>query len=204
MGIPAPTAAFFTGELCRWRPRPRGRSGCVTTPSIWKSGWRTRCSREGTAKAGVPQKTMRSATASLPFAGFFHFPDFSFDQIAFEQAEVGDEKNTIQMVDFVAESAREQPFTAHFKFFPGRVLRAHRHKLRTQDMPAESGQREAAFLFALLAFCMHYFRIRADNLRLRVFPHAHINHSQALADSDLRRGQSHSVCGVHRLEHICN
>ena len=39
--------------------RPRGLSGCVTTPT---TGWRdaSRASSVGTAKAGVPKNTMRS------------------------------------------------------------------------------------------------------------------------------------------------
>src|SRR5271157_29375 len=105
MGIPVSAAAFLTGELAVCCPRPRGRSGCVTTPMISKSGCEIRCCREGTAKAGVPQKTIRSATARLPLAGFFQFADFSLDHVPLEHAEVRDEENSVEVVDLVAERA---------------------------------------------------------------------------------------------------
>src|SRR5580658_1483228 len=51
-------AASFTGEAATSMPRPRGRSGCVTT-SGRECPASTSFSRVGTAKRGVPQKTKR-------------------------------------------------------------------------------------------------------------------------------------------------
>src|SRR6201987_1608212 len=127
--MPASSAASFTGELAIFLPRPRGRSGCVTTPAIWKYESESSARREGTAKAGVPQNTSFSGTAALPLARFFHLANFALDHVALEHAEMHDEKRSVQMIDFVAESASEQSFAAHFAFSAGSVLRAHRDVL---------------------------------------------------------------------------
>src|SRR5208282_4387381 len=120
--MPAAVAASFTGELAVSCPRPRGRSGCVTTATTWKSGCAIKCCRDGTAKTGVPQKTIRSATARLPLAGFFQLADFPLDHVALEHAEVRDEEDSVEVVDLVAERAGEQAFAAHLEFLPGGVL----------------------------------------------------------------------------------
>src|SRR6266404_7484661 len=56
MAMPKRVAASFTGETATSIPRPRGRSGCVTTSGReWPAS--TNLSRVWTAKLGVPQKT---------------------------------------------------------------------------------------------------------------------------------------------------
>src|ERR1700722_15134408 len=97
------SAASFTGELASSPPRPRGRSGCVTTPSILKSGCGIKCRKEGTANAGVPQNMIFSGTGFLPLAGFLHLADFSFDHVALQHAQVRDKQHAVQMIDLVAE-----------------------------------------------------------------------------------------------------
>src|SRR5712671_7425290 len=49
-------AYCLTGEETVSRPRPLGRSGCVTTSCTWNPESTNRSS-VGTAKPGVPQKT---------------------------------------------------------------------------------------------------------------------------------------------------
>ena len=56
------------------------------------------------------------------------------------------------MVDLMAEGARQQSFAAHFVGFAFHILRANGDIRRTQHIAAESRQRKAAFLFALVAF----------------------------------------------------
>src|ERR1700744_3570486 len=128
--MPRSSAATFTGDFWISRPRPAGRSGCVTTPSTRNAGSPASATKEGTAKAGVPQKTIRSGgTGRLPLARFLHFADFALDQIALEHAEVIDKEDAIEMIDLVAEGACEQAFAAHFELFAVDILGANRHVL---------------------------------------------------------------------------
>src|ERR1035437_1329851 len=61
---PSPSAACFTGDAAAFCPRPRGRSGGVSTAAT-SCPARTMASSVGTAKAGVPSNTRR-IRANLP------------------------------------------------------------------------------------------------------------------------------------------
>ena len=63
-GVRAARAVILTGASVTFCPRPRGRSGWVTTPTTW-CGDLIRCSSEGTANCGVPKNTTRIR---------YHFP----------------------------------------------------------------------------------------------------------------------------------
>src|SRR5271169_2788366 len=140
MGMPAFVAASFTGELASSLPRPRGRSGCVTTASILNSGRATSSRRVGRANAGVPQKIIFSGgTKVLPLAGFFQLADFAFDEVALEHAEMRDEEDAVAVVNLVAEGSGEQAFTAAFERSARRTLRADGDVLGALDVTAESG-----------------------------------------------------------------
>ena len=70
-GISCAAAHAFTGETVYFCPRPRGRSGCVTTAMTSARSLRSaRAASVGTAKEGVPIKTTRSLVTlcSPPFA----------------------------------------------------------------------------------------------------------------------------------------
>src|SRR5256886_17141924 len=106
----AASAASFTAENETLCPRPRGRSGCVITPTISMSGCARRCLSVGTANEGVPQKTIRiinplrppgGRPRHLPPALFPELLDFPFDQVALQHAEVLQKKNPIQVIDLV-------------------------------------------------------------------------------------------------------
>src|ERR1700689_1947469 len=153
------------------------------TPAISKSGSAISRRKDGTANAGVPQKTIRSATARLPVAGFSQFADFPLNQVPLEHAEMRDEENSIEVVDLVAECAGEQTLAAHFEFFPRGILRADGDILRPCHVSAKSGDRKATLFFSLLSFGMNDFRIRADDFRFDVLPVAHVNHGHPPADS---------------------
>ncbi len=58
MGSRCWRASTLMGEGVKVCPRPFGRSGCVTTPTTWSSD-RSKASSDGTAKSGVPMKTIR-------------------------------------------------------------------------------------------------------------------------------------------------
>jgi len=66
---PADSARAFTGDAETCRPRPRGLSGCVTTPTTVAWGEASRASSVGTAKAGVPKNSTRSGITTFPCAG---------------------------------------------------------------------------------------------------------------------------------------
>src|SRR5580698_9348547 len=202
-GIPAATAASFTGELDLTWPRPRGRSGCVTTPSTLNSLCASSSRRLGRANAGVPQKTILSGgTRVLPLAGFFQLANFTLDEVALEHTQVRDEQDAVQVIDLVAESTGEQAFAAAFELGARRVLRADGDVLRTFDVATKPWQRKAAFFFALLAFGVNNFGIGQDHLRLRNFPIGDVDHREPQAHANLRRCEPHAIRGVHGFEHV--
>src|SRR5229473_3107033 len=203
-GIFAARAAFFTGEEESSRPRPRGRSGWVMTPTILKSGCARRFFRVGIANCGVPQNTMRMAhpLRRLPLALFSELLDFALDEVALEHAEMLNEENSIQVIDLVAESARQEIFTANFKLLALRILRAHRDELRANDVAAEAGNREAAFLFADFAFGVDDLRIRENDFGFGILAAGDVDDGETQAQADLRRGQADTLRGVHGSEHI--
>src|ERR1700733_2513792 len=122
---PAPIANSFTGEVAISWPRPRGRSGWVITASTDISPAAASARKAGNANSGVPQKIMRSATAPLPIPGFLEFSDFAFDEIAFQHADVLNEKCSGKMIDFMGERARQKPFAEHFEILARCILRFH-------------------------------------------------------------------------------
>src|SRR5271156_4178736 len=132
--------------------------------SDWASRWR----RDGTANSGVPQKIILSGTRVLPLAGFLQLTDLALDHVALQHAQVSDEEDAVEVIDFVAKCARKQAFAAHFEFFSRSVMRAYGHILRPRNVCAKPRHGEASFLFALFAFGVNDFRIRADEFGLRI------------------------------------
>src|SRR5262249_19203305 len=66
-GTPARSASSFTGEAWMCCPRPRGRSGWVTTATTEPTARHARS--EGTENSGVPKKARREATSGLLVRG---------------------------------------------------------------------------------------------------------------------------------------
>src|SRR5579859_1527583 len=201
-GMPAASAASLTGdeEIC-W-PRPRGRSGCVITATISKSDCERRCWSEGTAKAGVPQKRRRSGATSSPLALFFQFFDFALDEVALEHAEMLDEENAVEVVDFMAEGAGEQIFAADLEGLALGVLRFYGDELRSNDVATKPGNREAAFFLAFFTFSVNDFGIGENDFRLGIFSAGDIDDSHAQGHADLRGSQADALSGVHGGKHI--
>src|SRR4029077_18124778 len=110
----------------------------------------------------------------------------ALDQISLEHAEMLKEKNAVEVVNLVAESAGQQPLAAHFINFALYILRTHGHVSRAQNVSAEPGQRQAPFLFTLVSFHMNDLRIGKDHARLWIFSHAYVNHSKPFGQPDLR------------------
>src|SRR4029077_11207272 len=120
----------------------------------------------------------------LPLALLFELFDFALDQVALQHAQVLDEENAVEMVDFMAERAGEEVLAADFKGFTLGVLRFDRDELRAQDVAAEAWNGEAAFFFALFPFGMDDFRVGQNDFRFRIFPAGYVDHGDAQIHAD--------------------
>src|SRR5262249_869577 len=179
-------AACFTADWESSWPRPRGRSGCVRTARTSKSRWARRCRREGTAKAGVPQNTMRmvftrkrsrrTAFRALPLALFLHLLDLAFDEIALEHAEMLKVEDAVEVIDLVVKGTREIVFGFHFEPFTSRILGFYRDELRADDVAAKAWDGEAALFFTLFPLGVNDFGVYENDFGFGVFAGGDINH----------------------------
>src|SRR5215831_19520529 len=112
------------------------------------------------------------------------------------------EQNAIEVVDFVAERAREEVLTANFERFTLHVLCLDGDKLRPHNVPAESGNGETTFFFAHFTFGMSYLGVRKNNFPFRIFSAGHVDYRKAHALSDLRSSQPYALRRVHGSEHV--
>src|SRR5207237_2704394 len=110
-----------------------------------------RASREGRAKAPVPRKTILTGLLSLlPVVGAGLLAELALHEVALERSQPVDEQETVDVVDLVAERAREQVVS-----FVGPIVSVGvetlDHDARGADgRAAEPGHGETAFLVALL------------------------------------------------------
>src|SRR6266704_2564799 len=110
----------------------------------------------------------------LPLALFPELFEFSLDEVALQHAEVLQKEDSVEVIDLVAKSSRQQVFAANFERLTLGILRFDGDKLRTHHVAAKTRNREAAFLLADLAFRVSDLRIRQHNFRFRIFPAGHI------------------------------
>src|SRR5713101_2291653 len=111
---PRASARTFVGGAERTRPRPFSRSGCVTSAATsWPAS--SSASSEGTAKAPVPRKTTLTAASSsprypllLPVVRPGLLAELALEQVALERRQAVDEEQPVDVVDLVAERARQQ------------------------------------------------------------------------------------------------
>src|SRR5581483_1172389 len=120
--MPKRSAHSFTGDAASCCPRPRGRSGCVTTAAT-SCPAATICSKVGTAKAGMPRKTRRMAPPLIPISGALLLLDLALHQVAFERADVRDVQLAVEMIGFMLQRARQQIFTGLLELHAFGVLR---------------------------------------------------------------------------------
>src|SRR5690242_10635896 len=95
------------------------------------------------------------------------------------------EEDAVEVVDFMAEGTGKEILAANFENLAFGILSFDGHKLRADDIAAESGNGEATFLFAIFAFGMNDFGIGENNLGLGVFPAGDVDHGEAHALSNL-------------------
>src|SRR5512142_172987 len=149
MGRPRRSAHSFTGEAASCCPRPRGRSGCVSTASTW---WPVPTIRSsvGTANAGVPRKTSFIGVSG-PLPGFLQFLDLALDQVALQRAEMRNVEPAVEVIGLGQQGARQQILAGDFVLFALRVLRPRRDFPAAAHLLANFGNAEAALFAFLLA-----------------------------------------------------
>src|SRR5258708_11353065 len=111
-----------------------------------------------------------------------------------------DEKNAVEVVDFVAEGAGKQVFAANLERFAFGILRFYGDELRRDDVAAKAGYGEAAFFFALFAFGVNDLGIGEDDLGFGVFSAGDVNDGDANGKADLRCGEADALRSVHGCE----
>src|SRR5271167_29326 len=124
-GSPRASAICFTGDAANAMPRPRGRSGCVTTNFTRKPA-HTSFSSVGAANIGVPQNT-RSIMEALPFALLHQLADLAFHHVPLKRADVVNVELPVEMIGFMHQGARQQIFPTHFKRLPLQILGTRRN-----------------------------------------------------------------------------
>src|SRR5712692_10551607 len=113
-----------------------------------------------------------------------------------------DEKNAVEVIDFVAEGTSKQVFAADLERLAFGVLRLYGDELRPDDVAAKAGNGEAAFFFALFTFGVNDFGIGKDDLGFGIFPAGDVNDGDANGEADLRSGEADALRGIHGGEHI--
>ena len=73
-----------------------------------------------------------------PLARFSEFTNFSFNQVALENADVTDIESTVEMIGFVKKGAREQILASHLEPLASYILRLHGNFLSARDLLAEA------------------------------------------------------------------
>src|SRR5271157_871519 len=200
MGRSSASAARLTGDAANFMPRPLGRSGWVAT-SLMRKPAATSFSSVGTANSGVPQNT-KSIMAALPFALLHQLADLALQHVAFQRADVVDVELAVEVIRFVHQGARQQVFPADFKCFAFNVLGTRRDLARSRHLLAKLRQAEATFVGRKPSFGVDDLWIHEHDLGLRIFLKGDIDNGDALADANLRRGQTDAVRGVHAFKHV--
>src|SRR5437899_3269654 len=201
-GTPRRSATTLAGVADRERPRPFSRSGCVTTAATsWPAS--SRASSDGTAKAPLPRNTTRTGPSSLlPVVGACLLAELALHQVPLERGQTVDEQKPVDMVDLVAERAREQlrPFIGPLLAVGVEAL--DDDALRPHRGAPEAGHGEAALVVTLLPLTQHELGIdQLDELAL-LLADGEVDHDDAQGHGDLRRGQADARGRVHRLDHV--
>src|SRR5260370_9155946 len=108
-----------------------------------------------------------------------------------------DEKNAVEVVDFVAEGAGQKIFAANLERFALGILRFYGDELRADDVAAKAGNGEAAFFFALFAFGVNDLGIGEHDLGFGVFSAGDVNDGEPTGKADLRCGEAYALASVH-------
>src|SRR5260370_26597749 len=156
---------------------------------------RPRSCLAGAQRCCAPTRSM--LLRRLALALFLKFFDFALDEIALEHAEMLDEKNAVEVIDFVAEGAGQKIFAANLERFALGILRFYRDELRPDDVAAKAGNGEAAFFFALFAFSMNDFGLPEDDLGFRGVFTRYFSDADSKGKADFPCGPADALRGGH-------
>src|SRR5947209_1171255 len=106
------------------------------------------------------------------------------------------------MIGFVLHSPSEQLFSVGLEPVSFGILRANRALHGTCDVLAEVRKAKTSFAMRLPPFLLHDLWIDNHHFRAHIFFERAIDYRDFLRDSDLWRGESYSMGGVHGFEHV--
>ena len=181
-------------------PRPRGRSGCVTTPTTACAEARS-ASSVGTANCGVPKKTTFSPSA-LTICRPSQLPDLADDQIALDAAQPIDEQRAVEVIHLVLERARQQSVPSICCGWPSRSSPFDDGAQRPDDRGVEAGTLRQPSSSSCMPSRSTNSGIDHHDQPARIAPERDVDDEDAQRHADLRRRQADARRGVHRLDHV--
>src|SRR5581483_6010580 len=212
-GRPSSVAAFFTGLGTRPPPRPRLRSGWVTTRAM---SWPASCSarRARCASGGLPRKTIRTGPGTLlrpgrrPAAVVVDAQpaDLPAGAAGAEDlhglpAEIGvepvEQEVAVEVVGLVEEDPAEQVLPFPDELLAVDVVAGQGDAAGPHDREVEARHRQAALLVLPALRGLHDRRVHHGER-----PVAGVVDEDPLLHADLVGGQPHAGSGVHRLDHV--
>src|SRR6185295_4922195 len=141
--MPRAVARRFTGPGSERKPRPAGRSGCVSARTTsWPASRRRASARS--ANSGVPAKTRRRKAQSGALAQLLG--KLGADALLLELRQVLDEDLALQMIHFMLDAHGEQALRLQRECSAVLVVGAHLHALCPLHQFVDGGHRETAFL----------------------------------------------------------
>ena len=201
------SANTFTGDAEISWPRPRGRSGCVTTAAISNRESARSCLRDGRPNAGVPQNTMRSGVGAAIVVNY-HSPFLRNLRMrrrirsrlsmlrCWKKALHSDDRSRGRKR---AQEGFRRAFQTNFhKASCARTVT----KSGRRTLPRKPGKERQPSSSRCSPSGVNDFRVRDYDFRFRIFADAGVNHGEPQADADLRRGEAYALRGIHGDEHI--
>src|SRR5262245_26677151 len=208
-GIPSERARSATGGEASRRPRPRGRSGRVSTSVGRWASLPARRSRTAAANSEVPRKTvLKSPTppgrplgdGRRPVLGrFLGLAHRAHRLLARLAGDAIQDQHAIEVVHLVLDHPGSQPVGLDLELTPARVARAHSHARRALDLDVHAGQAQAP-LFGELALLALPHPDRVDEGRQLVLRVGPVD-EHAVQHSELGRGQPDAERVVHQIAH---
>src|SRR5688500_1110030 len=195
------------------RERPRGRSGCVTTPATSNPSPMS-ARRGGAANSGVPQKRIRIVWSERLFAVptgdcvrrklsnvqrevLLHRLPLRERRAPLEKAEVVEEQLAVQVIDLVLQAASEEIGGLEFERLAIAIERSHRNARRAIDVAEHFRDREATFLAPGGALADDDLWVHDDDRAV-----VEVDHGEPLRPTHLWCREPDALRRVHRLEHV--
>src|SRR6267142_554792 len=194
-----PSAKRFTGLMAAFRPRPAGRSGCVSTRATsWPACNRRASARS--AKSGVPAKTRRRKARSGGLAQLLR--ELGADALLLELRQVLDKHLALQMIHLVLDANGKQALRFKRERVAVLIVGTNLHALRALDQLIDAGHRETSFLDVGYAGRFDDFRVHEHYQGVAAL--GDVDDDHLLVQVDLGGGQPDAGRRVHGFGHIGN